>query len=168
MLNTKCVGDCFVICWEAMSPISRAQHQISVIHISCLKILWHITCYIVMLATKYMHKMSLSYFLFQKHLNQASTDGFLSICPFVHLRPHFQNFNGPSSESVHEVDGPCSSTVHLRPFITNDHGPSSESVHEVDGPYASAVHHRPSVTNNHGPLSESVHEVRVELGSGWN
>ena len=52
---------------------------------------------------------------------QASTDGFLSICPSVHLRPHFQNSNGPSSDSVHEVDGPCSSTVHLCPFITDDH-----------------------------------------------
>ena len=66
--------------------------------------------------------------------DQASTDGFSSICPAVHLRPQFQNFNGPLSESVHEVDGPCSSTVHLCPFKANDHGPSSESVHEVDGP----------------------------------
>ena len=60
-----------------------------------------------------------------------------------------QNDNlGPESESVHELDGPCSSTVHLRPFIINDHGPSSESVHEVDEPYASAVHHRPCVMSS--------------------
>ena len=33
--------------------------------------------------------------------SQASADGFSSICPPVHLRAHFQIFNGPSSESVH-------------------------------------------------------------------
>ena len=49
--------------------------------------------------------------------------------PSVHLRPHFQIFNGPSSKSVHELNGPCSSAVHHRPSMTNNHGPLSESVH---------------------------------------
>ena len=45
---------------------------------------------------------------------QASADELSSICPPVHLRPHFDIFNGPSSEHVHEVDGMSSSTsVHL-------------------------------------------------------
>ena len=42
------------------------------------------------------------------------------ICPPVNLRPHFQSFNDPSSESVHEVDGPSSKInplVHLRMII---------------------------------------------------
>ena len=65
---------------------------------------------------------------------QTSTDGLSSICPLVHLRPRFQNFNGPSSWSVHKVDGPCSSAVQFRPSIKNNHSPSSKSVHEMDGP----------------------------------
>ena len=49
---------------------------------------------------------------------------------FVHLStrpppPHFYIFNGPSSESVHEMYGLSSSTVHPRPFRTNNHGLSS-------------------------------------------
>ena len=118
---------------------------------------------------------------------QASTDELSSICPPVHLRPHFYIFNGPSSESVHEMDGLSSSTVHLRPSRTNIHGLSSEIVHEVDGLCSSgrpppsiygkypwsvvrfrpwdersirpAVHLRPPAMNYHGPSSKSVHEV---------
>ena len=45
------------------------------------------------------------------NLNQASTDGLSFICPPIHLRPHFYNSNGSSSEYVHEMDGPS-----VRPF----------------------------------------------------
>ena len=65
-------------------------------------------------------------------LDQASTDGLSSMCPPIHLRPHFYISYGPSSEYVHEIDGLSSSTVHLRPFMQNNHGLSSEFVHEVD------------------------------------
>ena len=41
-----------------------------------------------------------------------------SVCPAVHFRPIF---NGPSSDFVHEVDGPYSSAIHHR-------GPSAEAV----------------------------------------
>lgn len=45
---------------------------------------------------------------FSNHnVKQASTGGFSSICPPVHLCPQFQIFNGPSSESTHEMDGLC-------------------------------------------------------------
>merc|ERR1711917_212147 len=101
---------------------------------------------------------------------------------------------GPSSESVHEVDGPSSSAVHLRPSRTNNHGLSSEFVHEVDGLSSSgrpppsiygkfswsvvrirlrdgqyihpAVHLRPSVINYHGPSSKSVHDMDGRLVDG--
>ena len=72
--------------------------------------------------------------------------------PFVHLsnRPSpsiFYIFDGPSSESVHEVDGLSSSTsVYLgqitmirypnpstRPPQNDNLGPASQFVHEVDG-----------------------------------
>ena len=43
-------------------------------------------------------------------------------------------FNGPSSESVHELEGPSSSDVFLRPSITNDHCLWSGTVYDVDGP----------------------------------
>ena len=81
--------------------------------------------------------------------------------PFVHLsnRPSpsiFYIFDGPSSESVHEVDGLSSSTsVYLgqitmircpnpstRPPQNDNLGPASGFVHEVDG-----------LRTNFGPLS---------------
>ena len=60
--------------------------------------------------------------------------------PAVHLRPSMENFYGPSSESVHEMDSPSvrpsiRPAVHLRPPAMNYHGPSSKSVHEVDCPW---------------------------------
>ena len=79
----------------------------------------------------------LSQILESIRLSQASTDGLSSICPPVHLRPHFKISNGPSSESVHEVDSPSSSAVHLRPSRTNNHGLSGgQSMIKKIGPFA--------------------------------
>ena len=46
---------------------------------------------------------------FSTTLDQATEDGISSISPPVHLRPYFKILNGPSSESVHDVDSPYSS-----------------------------------------------------------
>ena len=104
-------------------------------------------------------------------LDQASTDGLASICPPVHHRPHFYIFNGPSSESAHDMDGLSSSTVHRRPSRTNDHGLSSEFVHEVDGLSSSgrpAVHPCPYMENNQGLSSNSVHDQKFVRICPWD
>ena len=73
---------------------------------------------------------------------------------FVYLstRPHFYIFNGPSSESVHDVDGLSLSTVHLRLSSLDDLGqmimvcrPNS-SMRWIVG-IRPAVHLRPSMEN---------------------
>ena len=64
----------------------------------------------------------------------------LPICSAVQLRPYLNILNGPSSESVDEVDGPSSSTVHLRQSTTNNHGIPSDSVHEAELKFWSDVH----------------------------
>ena len=69
-------------------------------------------------------------------VNQASTDGLSYICP------HFDIFNGPSSKTVHEVDGPPQ----------NDNlGPASEFVHEMDG---RCINFGPLSTGTSGPSAE--------------
>ena len=69
------------------------------------------------------------------HGNQASTDGLSSICPPVHLRPHFYIFDGTSSEkkSVH------SSTLKLQAWSSvriwdGRSEPKFSSVVHMDGP----------------------------------
>ena len=102
-------------------------------------------------------------------LIQASTDGLSSICPPIHLRPHFYISNGPSSENVHEIDGLSSSTVHLRPSRTNNHGLSSEFVRVAKLAERSEI--PLNLTNDVNmtrfvPTLEFVHELDSRSSSG--
>ena len=90
-------------------------------------------------------------------LVQASTDGLSSICPPIHLRPHFYIFNGPASESVQDMDGlSLSTSVHLGQIIMVCR-PNSSMRWTVR--LRPAVNLRSSVENNHGLASVSVHEM---------
>ena len=53
---------------------------------------------------------------------KASTDGLSSICSLVQLRPHFYIFDGPSFESIRDVDG-LSSWIVRCPHPSMLHGP---------------------------------------------
>ena len=120
-------------------------------------------------------------------IDQAATDGVSSICPPVHLRPHFyilmvRRLNPslrwtaslrPPSTSVHlgQIIMVCRHNsfmrlriclrpaVHVRPPMENNHGLSSFSVNEVDGSWSKNSSARPPSNDNLGPASEFVHEM---------